>query len=460
VKSAEEQNRNLVDDYDLRYLPYRMPLMNELDLHILNTDSALAMLGPDGRPYQHVPFKLGVSSRREQMVAQRQLPASASTSGTPSASGTPRQPNGIAAAVPPTPPNGQAISMPLQVKSVQSAMPPPANARVPSSGNGRPPSSAVPPIVPPSVPSQMTSLSIANGAIESAGSASISPETQVKLAVPKSNGLLHPHTEGTPQTQIGPDVRVSPTLPSASPSRSKPQNQHASLPVASNFQFPVNGYPAHLTPAPQYVHPGIRSATLSSAQQLQAMKAPFASMTVPHDMSAQVNAQQLRNQASYINAANGANYTAQIAAARQMQWVAAVAAQQQQQVQQQRAPINVVDANGVDTSMAAMLSPPPLPNNSPTRVPSSNGTRPMSLKPGMSSPAMNHAMSPQGRASPANTHIGRLAPHGHTSPPHLVSPSLSAAQAQASPSRAPQTTLPSPSLQARQAVGGSGSVGY
>ncbi|THH30197.1 hypothetical protein EUX98_g3974 [Antrodiella citrinella] len=306
----------------------------------------------------------------------------------------------------------------------------------------------------------MASLPAMNSVAEGATVVVPSVEAEVKLAVPtKVNGLLHPSPDITSQTHAVADMRVSPVPPSTSPSRPKSQNQH-SMPVASNYHFPVNGYPTHITPTAPYVHPrpNIRPNGLNTAQ-LQTMKSPFASMTLPHDMAAQVNAQHhLQTPTSYIAAtANGANYAAQYNAARLYQ-------QQQhaqQHTQQQRVTptLNVMDANGVDMSMAAMLSPPPLANNSPTRVSSSNGIRPMPMKPGMPSPN-SLAMSPQGRASPANQHLGRLVPHGHSSSPHLVSPSLAAAQAQTSPSRTPQNTLPSPSLQARQAVGGTGAVGY
>lgn len=436
--------------------------MTELDQHYLSTDNTLNVVGPEGRPAQYVPYRIGGVSRRDQLPPQRSHPGSASVSGTPSTSGTPRPANGTPVAIPPTP-NGTAVSMPLQVKPISATMPPPNGVRVPSSGPPHPPSTPALPISTPSVPSQ---AALVNGVTESPSIPSHS-ETEVKLTTPvKMNGVAQSHSDGSSQLQVVTDVRASPAPTSVSPNRPKSQNQQPAIPVSRNFQFPVNGYPTHLTAASSYVHPGIRATGLSATQQLQAMQAmkgPFAAMTVPHDMSAQMNAaaQHSRPTGTFIPLPNGGTYEAQLQAARQMQWQQQQQqqynAQHQQAAHMQRASLmGMVDANGNDASMAAMLSPP-LPSNSPTRVPSSNGPRPVSLKQGMPSPAL---MSPvQGRASPANAHIARLTPHGHSSP-HLVSPSLAAAQAQASPSRQPQATLPSPSLQARQAVGPTGAVGY
>ena len=429
------------------------------------TDSTLPLLTHDGRTYSYVPYRPGAaSSRREQSHPQRPVASgSTSASGTPSGSGTPRL-NGAPSVVPATPSNGPAVSIPVQVKNLPSNISLPAGNRIPSGGAAQSPSTPVPPAPAPSVPSQVSLMPAVNGISDAASNTPPHVEPVPKLnPIAKPNGHLYPHPDTTHQVQPGPDMRVSPAPNSVSPSRPKSQNQQANIPVASNFQFPINGYPAHIQTAAQYVHSSIRPNGLSTAQQLQAMKAPFSNMNVAHDITAQINSPLMRNPASYIPSSTNVNDSAQMdAATRQMQWVAAAHHQQQQQqrAQLQRTPaVNVVDANGVDTSMAAMLSPPPLPNNSPPRVPSSGGVRPV-MKPGMSSPALAHAMSPQGRASPANAHIARLNPHGHTSSPHLVSPSLAAAQAQSSPSRQPQPTLPSPSLQTRQAVGGSGAVGY
>lgn len=472
AKGPEEQHRQLVDEYDIRYaclslfrltcpdyvlysyLPHRMGLLSEHDQLALSTDPTLTVLGPDGRPHSYVPFKLGGVSRREHPAPQRPNPTSASASSTPSVPTTPRQPNGAPAAVPPTP-AGSAVSMPLPLKSMPSNIPSPVGNRVPSGGAPRPPSASVPSMATPSVPSQ---ASLVNGSADVVMSTPSQSEAEVKLTVPsKPNGALHAPADGSPH------LRSNASASSISPSRPKSQNQHAAVPVANNFQFPMNGYPAHLTSTASYVHPGLRSAPLNAAQQLQAMKTPFASL-VSHDMSQQVNAnaqQHIRTPSSYMaHVAGNTTYQAQMAAAtRQMQWVATVNAHQQQQAQQlglQRMPsVTVVDPNGIDASMAAMMSPA---HNSPPRVPSSNGSR-TSLKPGMTSPGLQHAMSPpQGRASPANQqHMTRLAPH---SSPHMLSPSMTAAQVQASPSRPPPSTLPSPSLQSRQAVGGTGAVGY
>ncbi|KAK7683202.1 hypothetical protein QCA50_013875 [Cerrena zonata] len=250
---------------------------------------------------------------------------------------------------------------------------------------------------------------------------------------------------------------MSPAPPQASPvaTHMSPPAPHKSpvqyaAPVQSisngHYMTAGNSYSAHVPQGTSYLHPGVRTNGLTP-QQMQTLKAAgYSHLTAANQAGpTQVGNAHLpiRPPATYMAHANAADYNAQLALARQLQW----------QAQAQRQTGHVMDANGVDNSiMAATLSPP-------TRVPSSNGNRSVSLTRGVPSPILQHAMgSPQGRASPANQqHMVRLAPHSPS--PHHLSPSIAASQAQSSPTRPPPQPIPSPSLQPRQAVGSSG-AGY
>ncbi|CDO73364.1 hypothetical protein BN946_scf185008.g127 [Trametes cinnabarina] len=144
------------------------------------------------------------------------------------------------------------------------------------------------------------------------------------------------------------------------------------------------------------------------------------------------------------------NTTMAMAGARPMQWSMAG----------QRSP-HALAADGTNGADGASLQ---MGAGSPPRAPSANGVRTPQLARAVPMPNANHAMNVgQGRASPAN-HIARLATP-HSPSPHMLSPNMGVAQAanvHSSPTRAPQPAIPtpSPSLQTRQVVGGSGAAGY
>lgn len=293
-----------------------------------------------------------------------------------------------------------------------------------------------PPVTPtiPAIPQQGSpprqSPSAANGVVhDSTG------DQDLRLATPTA---VNGGSTDDPMGQIDGQAQA---MMISSPVRPKSQTPTMTA-IPNGFTIPsVNNYSSHLANGTAYSHhAGMRGNGI--------MKSALAATLAGQD-GVNGGMVPMRQPASYLahNVMSPSNYNVQLQAARQMQWAAI---QQQQQQQQHRPPaINIVDGNGVDGTPASQLSPPLVP----PRTPSANGNRPVSLSRGLSSPALAQAMAAgQGRASPGASHIGRMTPH----PPH--SPNMLAAQPHGSPPR-PQPPIPSPSLQARQVVGGSG-VGY
>ncbi|CAL1709115.1 unnamed protein product [Somion occarium] len=447
-EGPDEQDRKLVDDFSTPYLCYHMKLMTDQDHAMLNTDTSITVTTSEGRQQQIVPYRLGIPQpvrTREQSSVPSQRPAPSPTPATPSVSSL-RHPNGTSMALSSSN-GGTPVSVPAHLKS----MPPPATVpslRISANGGMRantPSTSSASPTVPSQRPSQspVRDMMHAHGTLEEPNGV-VKHEQEVKMTVPSQ-------VNGSEVSQA--DIIMSPAPIQASPVSAQmspiphksPAQQHHSNPVPTvpngHYIAAVNGYGAHVPAGTPYLHTGVRPNGLT-AQQMQTLKAAGYPNLTGQGGSTQVGTMHMpiRPPTTYMTHPS-ADYNSQLAIARQLQ-------------QWQRQPVHLVDANGADSALATTLSPP----MNPPRVPSSNGSRGVSLQRGLQSPGLQHTMgSPQGRASPANSHMVRLAPHSPS--PHHLSPSLAAAQAQSSPTRPPQPTLPSPSLQPRQVVGSSG-VGY
>lgn len=404
---------------------------------MLLPDPSLTIYGPDGRPQSYIPFRLA-----QQYVLQR-MPHGAHRAVSISQPGAPlRQPNGST-----TPVSASSSSSGQQQRPM---LPPHAvpQARISSNGIMRPPSTPAVPVLPsqPSLPlSSPPAMSNGSTSHEQTNNSNLGADIEMKIPVAVS---VHPVPQTTTESTANHDMQSS-AVPVTSPMRAKTQTPSMTA-IPNGFTIPaVNNYSTHITNGASFTHPGVRANGMNPL-----LKSAFASLTPGADNSMQVGSGHIAMRPSansYIGhtLASGPNYSAQLAAARQMQW--ALAAQQQR-----GQAMGVVDANGIDTGLGGNISPPI--SGTPARVPSANGNRPLPLNRGMPSPALAQAIAAgQGRSSPANAHVARLASHAPHSP-NLLSPGLVNAQPQQSPPRPPQSHMPSPSpsLQARQIVGSSG----
>ncbi|KAH9839378.1 enhancer of polycomb-like-domain-containing protein [Rhodofomes roseus] len=439
----EEKDRVLVDDYDSKYLVHHMTLLTEQDLGSLMTDPTLVVTLSDGRQQTITPFRPGSQGLygRSMPPAPRQLTAPM----------TPARPiqslqsssSGISISQAGTP-----VSVATQLKPM--APPTIPHMRISSNGGIR-----VPGLPAINMQAPLASPPAASAMAQTNGNHDVSGHADVTEQPAKSPALQSPRgqQQGSPERQ----ATDASTAATTSPMRAKAQPPQAiTMPTVPNgYHIPnVNAYSATM-PNATYMHANNRSNGLT-LQQMQTMKSAYASMSPPPDNSMQANTAnvQLRTPGSYLGHVhqNGHPNYAQLANARHMQqWAAAAVAQQQ------RPPsANMAENNGADGMPPPAMSPP-LPAM-PVRTPSANGMRtPMSR--GMAVPGVAHAMGqPQGRASPANPHMARIATP-LTPSPHLLNTSLAATQPQGSPTRSPQPPMASPSMQARQAVGSSG-AGY
>ena len=374
---------------------------------ILVPDATLTITGLDGRVVnvQRMPHMLA----RQQRVAPN---AQMSRSLTPQA-------------------NGNSVNANMHQQRAMAPMaPPPAvpQARVSSNGILRPPSTPAVPTLPTTpapvstpTPPQPSPLSVASGS----GIDLHHGEQEAKLVAPATP---------SPAAQLQPEVPQNemPIVPAPSTSPVRPKVPTPTMTAIPNgFTIPaVNSYPNHIPNGASY-------AVRTNSYNQQVLKSAFASFAQGGDVNGTHHPMRTPTN-SYITPSGA--YSAQLAAARQMHWLAS----------QQRAPnMNIVDSSGMDAGLTNGLSPP---LSAPQRVPSANGSRSIPIRRGVSSPALAQAMAVgQGRSSPANAHAARLPQHS----PTLLSPGLVSAQAQQSPPR-PQPHIPSPSMQARQIVGGSG----
>ena len=408
---------------------------------MLTTDTSFHVTLSDGRVDKIIPYRPGVINSRAGMATPRTPSGSQPPSSRPAPNGTTPTANGsaIPAHSTPMPPPPTVPSLRISSISAMRASTPSATSLSPTVPSHRPSSSPARDQAHP------------NG-LQEDPSSPVKTEQDIKMTVPsQANGSDPSQTAEIVMSPAPPQTspvatHMSPPVPHKSPV----QHTAPAQGIPNGHYMPtMNGYGAHLPQATPYLHAGVR-ANGYTPQQMQTLKAAsYPHLAAANQASAaQVGAAHvpIRTPTSYVGHASNADYSAQIALARQLQWQQAAHLQQQQQR-------HIIDANGVDNSaLAPSLSPP-------ARVPSSNGHRSVSLtRTGVPSPILQHAMgSPQGRASPANQHMVRLAPHSPS--PHHLSPSLAASQAQSSPTRPPQQTIPSPSLQSRQAVGSSG-AGY
>ncbi|CCM00001.1 uncharacterized protein FIBRA_02026 [Fibroporia radiculosa] len=441
-EGPDERDRILLDDSQPRYLVHSVTLLNDQDYESFSPDTSITVTLNDGRPHTHIPFKLSpLTPSRRDVVAPARAGSTVGTSGEAIAS---VQSNGLLPML--------SSGMPSVVPTPSKKMVPPSvpHVRISSYGEMRPPGLPTLPNMQPSsaiCPPQSTPSSSTNSGAQDGSGSPIDADdhgTQPSAAAGVNGNaqVIQDHSQSDANSLA---------VVSSSPVRSKALLQQSiSIPAVPNGYHipPVNSFSTPM-PATPYVHPPARHNGLGLQQQMQSIKSAF--MLPSSDSNAQVhNANmQLRTSASYIGhlLPGNSNYVPQqLATARHMQ----------QYLQQQRSPsIQSADVNGLEGMSVTPSLSPPMPGT-PVRTPSANGVHTPLSRAG-TVPAINQT---QGRASPATTHITRLAAPLSPSP-HLLNANLGTAQPQSSPSRSPQPVLasPSPSLQSRQAVGSSG-AGY
>ncbi|KAI0372048.1 hypothetical protein BV20DRAFT_978623 [Pilatotrama ljubarskyi] len=410
----EEQDRKLIDEVQPKHISFTMALFSEQDHRTFVTDPSIHVSTAEGRkvvwPFQPgQPCLLPIMRPPAIHAAQRQpsVPPIASIS----------NPGATSASIPGST-NGTPISVPTRASSL-------ANLRISSAGGVRAVSGGMPNGASPhSTPPSSASL---NGFAEAQAAATDGGEQK-----PKATSQTSP-SSGPSQTDTSATSATSPTPVSAKPLTSTAAVNVPNVPNGYPMSA-VNGYP--VMPKGGYMQPSARHNGLSY-QQMQSISAlmPDNNMNIA-----------LRQPGAYVMP-NGA-YQMQMAGARPMQWPVA----------SQRPSHN----GGIDSSNGADGSTSHLGAGSPPRAPSANGARTPQLSRALPINTNHSLNAAQGRASPAATHIARLTPHSPS--PHILSPNMAAAQVNvhSSPTRAPQPVIPtpSPSLQTRQVVGGSGAAGY
>ncbi|OBZ78426.1 Enhancer of polycomb-like protein 1 [Grifola frondosa] len=417
---ADEQDRVLIDEYNPRYLTHYMTLLSEQDYQTLATDPSIVVSGSDGRPMT-VPIKLVapiVYPPRRDQLPSRHVPSPLTVPGISSMNSS----NGSPLSVP-----GSSSGTPIAVSTQLKKMAPPnglAHMRISSGGGMRLPSTSASSNVPANGLSTSSphntppmSASLTNGFHDANGHSVEDQDT-------KSTVQGSPHGPVTANGDRSHEATV-PSVPSSSPvppSKLQTPTATVTMPNLPNgYHISSNAYSAVMpngSPFP-YSTPRHNGLTLQQMQNLKSVLSMSPTPDVPMQTN---NVNMALRPASYVSHVlpNGSNYAMPMS--RQMQW-AAVA---------QRSPSSA-DANGVEAQTRA----------------------PIPLARGVNMPVMNHALA-QGRASPASAHIARLTPHSPS--PHMLSPSLTP-QVHSSPTRTPQPSLASPSLQSRQVVGSSGRLG-
>ncbi|KAL1943915.1 hypothetical protein VTO73DRAFT_3733 [Trametes versicolor] len=406
----DEQDRKLIDACQASHMAIAMSLFSEADHKLLATDPSLHVTTAEGRQSIVWPFQPGqpchIPLVRAPIPTAQRTPSALPI---PSITNTPVSANSV---------SGTPISVPTRASSL-------AHLRISSGGGIR--------VVPGGTP---------NGAQHSASPHGTPPSSASVNGFADAQGLVGDGVEQKPKppSQSSPngvpthsDVAAT-SLTSPTPAPAKPLISTAAV----NIPNMPNGYPLpaanayQVMPKVGYMHQGPRH----NGQILQQMQ------SLLPDSNVNIS---LRQPGPFMMP-NGA-YPMQMAGARPMQWPVAG----------QRSPHNVgVDGvGGVDGTGAQMGA------GSPGRAPSANGVRTPQIARSVAMAGANHALGgSQGRASPAG--IARLTPHSPS--PHVLSPNMAAAQTNvhSSPTRAPQPAIPtpSPSLQTRQVVGGSGAAGY
>ncbi|THH11138.1 hypothetical protein EW146_g8143 [Bondarzewia mesenterica] len=397
-EGADEQDRVLVDEFDVGRLKKSMTFYHGDDHNRLSTDSTIYVPLPDGRVQPVLPFRLGAlqmprggrsmpppqSAQMAAMQAQAQAQQASLALSMPQTSGTP-------------------ISMQAQIKKMQPLVNVP-QVRLSSNGGMRPP--ATPNVAPLHSDPQNTQVSPPN------------PATQT-LVVNGHSGAAHHATNGndiesrpasaasiTQGQEAVAGASESPVAtPANPPMQLKPPNPHHAMNMPNGYH--MNSYSPSMPNAAAYLHANMPHGPLS-IQQMQSLKSAFAGQ----DMTMQVNGNR---PAAYMGHVipNGANYNLPLG-------------------------VNV----GQNMSMGMNL-----------KLPTSRQVQWASAQQGQ---RQAHLTPPQSRASPSVAIAHSLSPHLHSASPTMPSQQV---QVQVSPSRPGQTPASSPSIQQQQqqaAVGGSG----
>ncbi|KAK0483846.1 hypothetical protein IW261DRAFT_1465365 [Armillaria novae-zelandiae] len=382
TSSPEEQDRQLVDDYDLKYIRHSIHLLADVDQNLL-TDPSITKYNSDGRKEVVIPFKLGLANaivRRD--MGPRPGPQ-------PVISHAAQQAQAVAAAQQGTVipmPNGTPISAQHQVKMSSAGL---SHLRISSSGmragsaipNGM--HSASPPLSSPSSALQLSPpLSATNGVARAAINMPHLDAVKIESGYSIPNGAV--------------------VIPQSSP---PPHSQEA---ISNVQEVNVNGQgnfaksqePLHVL-HPGYHINGFQSTPLSnhsqymnvqtglSAQQMQNLKSAFAAPSTQDMTAIQINGvrpmpgpyMHVVQQNMNYGQANISNM--KLPAVRQpMQWSHGVNGSPMLR------PTSM--ANGLDVTMINGSLSPNLAQATPVRSPSANGTR-MGLPRNMLSPHVQHS---------------------------------------------------------------------
>ncbi|KAK0463915.1 enhancer of polycomb-like-domain-containing protein [Desarmillaria tabescens] len=409
ISSPDEQDRHLVDDYNLKYIRHSIHLLADVDQNLL-TDPSITKYNSDGRKEVVIPFKLGHANpivRRD--MGPRPGPQ-------PMISHAAQQAQAVAAAQHGTAmpmPNGTPISAQQQVKMSSAGL---SHLRISSS-------------------SMRTGSVIPNG-MHSASPPLSSPSSALQLSPPLSatNGVARaainmPHLDAV-KIESGYSIpNGAAAIPQSSPSPHSQEVMSHVQEVNVNGQgnFTKSQEPFHIL-HPGYHINGFQGTPLSnhsqymnvqtglSAQQMQNLKSVFAAPGNQDMTAVQINGVRpipgpymhvVQPNVNY-NSANISNM--KLPAVRQpMQWSHGVNGSPMLR------PTSI--ANGLDVTMINGSLSPNLAQATPVRTPSANGTR-MGLPRNMLSPHARHG-SPSPVPSISLTQ----------SPPRLPStPTMAAAQ--------------------------------
>ncbi|KAI0057206.1 hypothetical protein BV25DRAFT_1812676 [Artomyces pyxidatus] len=405
----DEQDRVLVDEFDLKYLRRSMSFYNEEDHLRLATDPTLYVPTADGRHNAIVPYRLGLYPSMRAAASAGNRPTPAQAAALQQQAQQVNQAN-LGLAMPQT--NGTPISMQAQLKKMPSSLNTP-QMRISSNGGMRPPTT---PTVTP---------------IQQIAHVQASPSQPATPSQSNHNGQHSSPTlrapEGAQQdTSNGsaaiPDIIIpsdsSSAAGAATPMPAKPSSTHHAITMPNGYH--LNGFNSSMSNG-GYSYPTSQPTNGLTAQQLQSLKSVF---TMPNgqEMSMSVNGVNPSRPASYIGhvVANGANYSLPLS------------------------------DNGNSNGNAALNM-----GNMNLKLPT---TRQMQWAAAQVTPNEGggarrppHLLSPQqGRASPVT--VGHGITIAHSLSPILHNP---VPGQQLSPPRAGQTPAASPSLH-QQVVGGAG----
>lgn len=288
-EGPEELERQLVDDYEAKYMRHHMTLLHDPDHQALTTDPTLTITTPEGKQVTVLPFRLGPTHSQPRREVQATIQRSAP----------------VQTPIPSMPP-GTPISMQSQLKKMQPLSM--SSVRVPSSGSMRPPA-------PPTMPAISTHVSQPTDETPSDTSSPAPPEAAPQEVVPQ------------PQPEVQAQPQLEPTIPastSTSPVRPPSQGQQPpavgmNLPVITNsYHIPVPGFSTAIsnsTPLPY----SAQTSNVLSAQQMQNIKMAFAEQTPSiHQLQPTTGNILSRVPAQYIGHVNGVGYDhLQV---RQLQW--------------------------------------------------------------------------------------------------------------------------------------------